>query len=471
MDALKRAERIKQGEDAGSASPPAATAPTRDLAAELGIAAAAPPQVAPANPVMTELTLAPLGSHAPAPQTLSQPAAASSPRERPTTAPRGTVDASQAADRLAAKSVFAAKKPAGGASRKPLFALLGLLLAFGAVGAAYVWMQVHSATSAPVVTQAPVAAGTINPAPPTLPRADESAPVAGTKPDAIAPPSAGVFAQPAARENAASASAPAGGPAALVPPVSPVPAVPPVGVERAVTERGAGGVIPREPILRKGADAAIAQGGTPVQRPANLQISRDRAAAAIDPAVTAGYAALVAGQIETAREHYTRALAADTSSRDAMLGLAAVASRSGRLDVADGLYQRVLEFHPRDAFASAQLAAVRGGDAATESRVRRMAAEQKDPAGAAPLHFTLGNQMAAQNRWPEAQHAYFGAFAAEPDNPDFCYNLAVSLDHMRQIRQAHDYYARALELAQRRGATFDAASARARLEQLAAALK
>ena len=109
MDALKRAERIKQGEDAGSASPPTATAPTRDLAAELGIAAAAPPQVAPANPVMTELTLAPLGSHAPAPQTLSQPAAASSPRERPTTAPRGTVGASQAADRLAAKSVFAAK--------------------------------------------------------------------------------------------------------------------------------------------------------------------------------------------------------------------------------------------------------------------------------------------------------------------------------------------------------------------------
>ena len=251
-----------------------------------------------------------------------------------------------------------------------------------------------------------------------------------------------------------------------------MPPVPQKGVERAVAERGpGGGVIPREPILRKGADAAIAQGGAPVQRPANLQISRDGAAAAIDPAVTAGYAALVAGQIETAREHYTRALAADSSGRDALLGLAAVASRSGRADVADGLYQRVLEFHPRDPFAIAQLAAVRGGDAATESRIRRMAAEQKDPAGAAPLQFTLGNQMAAQNRWPEAQHAYFAAFAAEPDNPDFCYNLAVSLDHMRQIRPAHDYYARALELAQRRGAAFDAASARARVEQLAAALK
>ena len=424
---------------------------------------------------MTELTLAPLGSPAPAPQTSSQPAAASSSRERPAAAPRGTDRASQAADRLAAKSVFAAKRPAAGASRKPLFALVGLLLAFGAGGAAYVWMQMHSTTSAPVVAQAPVAAGTINPAPAALPRADEAAPVVGAKPDAISPPSAGAVAQPVAREPTASASAPAGGPAALAPPVRPVrpvPPVPPTGVERAVTERSpGGGVIPREPILRKGADAAIAQGGAPVQRPANLQISRDRAAAAIDPAVTAGYAALVAGQIETAREHYARALAADSSSRDALLGLAAVASRSGRADVADGLYQRVLEFHPRDVFAIAQMAAVRGGDAATESRVRRMAAEQKDPAATAPLQFTLGNQMAAQNRWPEAQHAYFAAFAAESDNPDFCYNLAVSLDHMRQVRQAHDYYARALELAQRRGAAFDAASARARLEQLAAALK
>lgn len=466
MDALKRAERTKQGDDAGSTGQPASVAPSRDLAAELGIAAAAPAaaQVAAVNSAPTELSLTPLGNPAPALQAAAQPAAALSSRERTPAAPRGAQDASQAADRLAAKSVFAAKKPAAGASRKPLYALVGLLLALGAGGAAYVWMQVQPATSMPVVAQAPVAAGTINPAAVALPRSEEAAPTVGTKPDAAAPPPAGVVAQPAAREPAVSASAPSGRPSA---------ALPPTRVEPPGTERGVAGTTmpPREPTLRKGADAAIAQGGVPIQRPSNMQISRDRPAATIDPAVTAGYAALVAGQIEVAREHYARALGNDASSRDALLGMAAVAARSGRTDVADGLYQRVLEFHPRDAFATAQLAAARGGDAATESRVRSVAAEQKDPIGAAPLQFTLGNQMAAQARWPEAQHAYFAAFAAEPDNPDFCYNLAVSLDHMRQIRQARDYYSRALELSQKRGAAFDAAQARTRVEQLTAAMK
>ena len=64
------------------------------------------------------------------------------------------------------------------------------------------------------------------------------------------------------------------------------------------------------------------------------------------------------------------------------------------------------------------------------------------------LHFTLGNQLAQQGRWAEAQQEYFKAFAAEPDNADFAYNLAVSLDHLRQPRLALEYYRRALALAE-----------------------
>ena len=41
------------------------------------------------------------------------------------------------------------------------------------------------------------------------------------------------------------------------------------------------------------------------------------------------------------------------------------------------------------------------------------------------------------------------AFAAEPSNPDFAYNLAVSLDHLRQPKQALEYYTRAVALARR----------------------
>jgi Flp pilus assembly protein TadD len=90
-----------------------------------------------------------------------------------------------------------------------------------------------------------------------------------------------------------------------------------------------------------------------------------------------------------------------------------------------------------------------------------------DNPGAHVLNFTLGNQLAQQGRWAEAQQEYFRAFAAEPNNPDFAYNLAVSLDHLRQPKLALEYYRRALSLAKARGASFDAGTAEARAAQLA----
>ena len=100
---------------------------------------------------------------------------------------------------------------------------------------------------------------------------------------------------------------------------------------------------------------------------------------------------------------------------------------------------------------------------AAESRVKSMIA---DNPGAHVLNFTLGNQLAQQGRWPEAQQEYFKAFSAEPENADFAYNLAVSLDHLRQPKLALEYYRRALSLAQTRGASFDLNAAQARVAQL-----
>lgn len=223
----------------------------------------------------------------------------------------------------------------------------------------------------------------------------------------------------------------------------------------------------------RNATAASARGGVPVESPSNLRISRDRAPIGIEPGVAAGYAALAEGNVEAARDHYARALAADATNRDALLGMATIALRGGSTNAAQGLYQRVLEIYPRDPYASAQLSALRSGSdaAGAESRVKSLLANESDRASAAPLHFALGNQMAAQGRWPEAQQAYFNAFAAEPDNPDYCFNLAVSLDQIRQPKLAFEHYARALELAQKRRPGFDVARAKARLDQLAISAK
>ena len=100
---------------------------------------------------------------------------------------------------------------------------------------------------------------------------------------------------------------------------------------------------------------------------------------------------------------------------------------------------------------------------AAESRVKTLLSE--DP-GAKVLYFTLGNEYARQGRWAEAQQAYFKAFTEDPDNPDFAYNVAVSLDHLRKPRLALEYYRRALTLSAKRSASFDQTSAQKRVQEL-----
>jgi tetratricopeptide (TPR) repeat protein len=183
--------------------------------------------------------------------------------------------------------------------------------------------------------------------------------------------------------------------------------------------------------------------------------------------VEAGYRAYTSGDLATARSEYEQALRDEPANRDALLGLAAIDVRTGRYESAEALYLRVLQLEPRDPQAQAALISLRSGRSdplATESRVKTMLAQ--DPS-AHVLNFALGNELAQQNRWAEAQQEYFKAYTAEPDNADFAYNVAVSLDHLRKPREALDYYQRAIGLSQKRGASFDLAAAKARASELA----
>jgi tetratricopeptide (TPR) repeat protein len=61
------------------------------------------------------------------------------------------------------------------------------------------------------------------------------------------------------------------------------------------------------------------------------------------------------------------------------------------------------------------------------------------------LNFALANTYSAQERWREAQGYYFRALQGNPGDPNYAYNLAVSLEHIAQPRAAIAYYQRALD--------------------------
>lgn len=71
-----------------------------------------------------------------------------------------------------------------------------------------------------------------------------------------------------------------------------------------------------------------------------------------------------------------------------------------------------------------------------------------------------------RQRRAEAQQSYFTAASGDAEQPDYAYNLAVSLERLKQPRAAAAHYRRALELAASRPARFPIERARTRLAAL-----
>ncbi|MGE5468942.1 MAG: tetratricopeptide repeat protein [Ignavibacteria bacterium] len=189
-----------------------------------------------------------------------------------------------------------------------------------------------------------------------------------------------------------------------------------------------------------------------------------RTPARLDPALQRGFDALTAGNLEAAEREYAGALKSSPNCRDALHGAAVVALRRNDRTRAEDFYRRAAAADPRDGFAIAGLAALNGyPDASAETRLKSLIAAQPDEAS---LHFALGNLYAASSRWRDAQDAFFSAYAAAPEQPDYLFNLAVSLDHLRQPKAARRFYEKALAAAARRPAAFDLALATARLREL-----
>ena len=176
------------------------------------------------------------------------------------------------------------------------------------------------------------------------------------------------------------------------------------------------------------------------------------------------YQAWLDGDMQSAAAQYDQALALDPVDRDALLGRAAVYIQQNQYQQAIDLYQRLLEQNPKDSMAMTSLISVANIDPqAGESQLKSMLSEQpKSPY----LHFALGNIYGSQQRWNEAQKAYFNALKLKPQDADYAYNLAVSLDHIGQKTAAAQFYRRALDFSASSRANFDTRLAAERLEVL-----
>ena len=186
---------------------------------------------------------------------------------------------------------------------------------------------------------------------------------------------------------------------------------------------------------------------------ASLSITANRQSTlSIDPTLLAAYQAFTRGENAEAQQQYRRVLQKNVRNIDALLGMAAIAQRQARDADAIGWYQKVLEIEPNNNIA---LAAMLNMQPNTEngnqiSQLKSLIAQQPEVAS---FHAALGNQYAAQNQWLQAQEAYFNANRYAPNNADYVFNLAISLDQLGKSQLALVQYQRALVLVEESGAT------------------
>ena len=208
------------------------------------------------------------------------------------------------------------------------------------------------------------------------------------------------------------------------------------------------------------AAATTASGGS-----SKLEISSSKQVAQKDTWLREAYAAYQAGNDELALELYNKVLQQHPRNRNALLARAAIYVQNNNGNAAIRDYQAILLDNPKDSLAMASLISVANySPQESETQLKLMVREAPD---SPYLNFALANAYSAQNRWQEAQGYYFRALQNNPGDPNYSYNLAVSLEHISQPRAAMSYYQRALENFDNGLATFSREVVDQRLEMLA----
>ncbi len=407
MDALKKAEEAKRLAAEGNAPAVPATKPELTLKPMVSSASTYPAGTALPDLSLhidsVDADLAAVSTEAPVRR-----------RAPENTARLPSTDHHDAAERTAVRNVFTAKQLPK--SRAELWLLVGLT-ALAALGiGAYFWWQLQSVSVGSLArsSQPPGAAPTVPVQPPALAVAETAKPA----PELLATP------VPLAPKTASS---------------------PARSIER-----------PARP-QRPPASTSPADPDSPVRLSKNQPKPNQMLERAYD--------SLQAGQLNEAQRGYEQVLRSDSKNTDALLGLATIAALQGHTERAQAYYLRALESDPNDPTAQAGVISTRGqaDPGQSESRLKTALASQADSSA---LHFALGNLYARQLRWSEAQQAYFRAYSIEPDNADFIFNMAVSLDHLHQNKLAAQYYRMALNATGETKASFDRNQAQHRVLEL-----
>jgi thioredoxin-like negative regulator of GroEL len=241
-----------------------------------------------------------------------------------------------------------------------------------------------------------------------------------------------------------------------------VPVAPPVQAPQSDPKPVAARITPAPPVqknLNNGIDTFIVESPDPII----IKVHQQPPHAAAN--LNAAYQLYQQQDYVGAAGYYRQVLTEAPNNIDALLGMGSVAEQLGDKATAEPYYKKVQALDNGNVYAGNALVRLEQSQFPADKESGYKALLDKSP-DAAQTHAELGNLYAGQERWNDAQQAYFNAVDKAPGNAEYAYNLAISLDHLGKTAIAKRYYQQALQLAKIRPASFDTASVYLRLQQL-----
>lgn len=159
------------------------------------------------------------------------------------------------------------------------------------------------------------------------------------------------------------------------------------------------------------------------------------------------YQAWQHGQVVQAEQIYRQILEKQPQQRDALLGMLAVSQINGSsADIIRSYAERLHQYYPADREVRLAINAIMPSSASDrlDETTLKLSQQQGDTAEAS---YQLGLVYAEQQRWTEAQAAFFEAVQRAPKQADYRLNLAISYDHLGKGQLALEHYQAALSTA------------------------
>lgn len=162
------------------------------------------------------------------------------------------------------------------------------------------------------------------------------------------------------------------------------------------------------------------------------------------------YQAYERGDWQASEQLYRQVLEKQPKQRDALLGMLAIyqVTQADPNRVRE-LAEALLTLYPKDMDVKLATQGILGSPSSLSVTQLSTTTQQQGATGA-EAHFRMGLALAQQQRWSEAQSAFFEAVNAKADQPEYRLNLAVSYDHLGKHRLALEHYQTALILGKNR---------------------